>query len=319
MNNCTITNTKTSHRGGIAGGVINSAQINNCTNNATIKGASYVGGIAGGIDDRSRINNCTNTNNATVKGSYNVGGIVGYDRNKSVTTNCKNFGSVSADGWVSDEALKVCRAGGISGCSVNGSTITGCENTGTVTAYYSTGLNYPLVGGIVGWTDGEVSMCKNSGTVQTQNFTSTMSGGGLGGIAGVSKKGNIEECYNTGTVHDTSKKAIGLGGIVGEGYTVNIYNCYNTGSITGGAGVGGIAGGLWRKDSGTRSEVRNSYNSQTSISGTSYVGNFVGYAEYSYFDYCGYIGSQPIGKYSNISVRNTFITRDSKFKFRCKK
>ena len=98
INNCsneaTITAVTSVYAGGIAG--VCSGTIDSCYNNGTIDGKSSAGivGCDGGV---LLVNNCYNTGN--VLGASNIGGIVGYSMNLtgySVSiTNCYNIGKIN--------------------------------------------------------------------------------------------------------------------------------------------------------------------------------------------------------------------------------
>ena len=74
------------HVGGIVGGALDAATIENCSNNCSVTGSSsdYVGGIAGSNINNARIIDCYNV--GTVKGNYAVGEIVG--NNSGTVENC---------------------------------------------------------------------------------------------------------------------------------------------------------------------------------------------------------------------------------------
>lgn len=103
------------------------------------------------------------------------------------------------------------------------------------------------VGGIAGYSSGNIEDCYNTGSVS--------GGSNVGGIAGTAD--GATDCHNEGTVSGSDC----VGGILGSGADLNgvVNRCYNTGDISGEGGVGGIAG---RNILG----VTNSYNTGT-ISG----------------------------------------------------
>ncbi len=88
------------------------------------------------------------------------------------------------------------------------------------------------VGGIAGFSNGEVCYGKNSSRVNGQIA--------YGGIVGSNEEGSVSVCYNTGDVVGASAATEG-GGIVGRNFgAVSI--CGNTGSVTGSSYIGGVVG-----------------------------------------------------------------------------
>ena len=101
------------------------------------------------------------------------------------------------------------------------------KNVGVVNSYIHGDF---YVGGVVGSASGNIDNCFNTGTIVGNNY--------VGGVAGSADE-NIEDCYNTGNICANEYSA---GGIVGYTFS-SVTNCYNNGVISapGGAG-GGIVG-----------------------------------------------------------------------------
>ena len=142
------------------------------------------------------------------EGCY-VGGIVGH--NSGIIRNCYNEGMVSSL-YKTDNYL-----GGICGAN-GGGTITDCYNTGKVSnAVWNT-----RAGGICGRNTNKILNCYNTGSV-TGGY---MVGGICGSNASFTTSGQIENCYNIGTinsiVNDDSKRNIA----VIENETAVVNNCY---------------------------------------------------------------------------------------------
>ena len=142
------------------------------------------------------------------EGCY-VGGIVGS--NSGIIRNCYN------EGMVSSLYNKVNYLGGICGAN-GGGTITDCYNTGKVSnAVWDT-----RAGGICGRNTNKILNCYNTGSV-TGGY---MVGGICGSNASFTTSGQIENCYNIGTinsiVNDDSKRNIA----VIENETAVVNNCY---------------------------------------------------------------------------------------------
>ncbi len=115
--------------------------------------------------------------------------------------------------------------GGIAGLAEGNITIKNCFNSNEII-----GANYHT-GGIVGWTDGIVSDCFNTGKVTGYNYT--------GGIAAYTN-GSIERCYNAGVVEGRNAYTGGIAGYIDTAAALT--DCYNRGAVAGGSLTGGIIG-----------------------------------------------------------------------------
>lgn len=233
--------------GGFVGYSYGKITLTDCVNekNATITGKERVGGLVGYIgkaDSDSQkemvISGCENkaavTSNST-NDVYGIGGIVGYNSGHKVAiTNCINSGAITGTH----------ETAGIIGYSDH-SDISGCTNSGAVSGFAT-------VGGIVGkMGGGSIVSCKNTATVKASKARDidgdgNLDGAYLGGIAGWIA-GNVNNCYNSGTV--TTETSWGNSNIVGGivGYLVNgktVSYCYNSGTIVGSSQIGGIIGYL---------------------------------------------------------------------------
>lgn len=233
--------------GGFVGYSYGKITLTDCVNekNATITGKECVGGLVGYIgkaDSDSQkemvISGCENkatvTSNST-NDVYGIGGIVGYNSGHKVAiTNCINSGAITGTH----------ETAGIIGYSDH-SEISNCTNSGAVSGFAT-------VGGIVGkMGGGSIVSCKNTATVKASKARDidgdgNLDGAYLGGIAGWAG-GNVNNCYNSGTV--TTETSWGNSNIVGGivGYLVNgktVSYCYNSGTIVGSSQIGGIIGYL---------------------------------------------------------------------------
>ena len=106
-------------------------------------------------------------------------------------------------------------------------------------------------GSIVGYANERTTIenCYNNATI----LESTENSQQLGGIAGqLTSSSNITNCFNLANISGGS----GLGGIAGMS-SGNIDSCYNTGVLTGEERVGGIAGQQYNNDN---AKISNSYN-----------------------------------------------------------
>lgn len=103
-----------------------------------------------------------------------------------------------------------------------------------ITAGSVTGNN--CVGGIAGVCEGTIEKCGN-----TAEVTGTKNVGGITGQAGYykanstdSKKANLTNCYNAGTISlITGKRNMYSGGILGSSQNSSLNTCVNTGSVSG--------------------------------------------------------------------------------------
>lgn len=92
------------------------------------------------------------------------------------------------------------------------------KNVGIIDSFFRA---YVDVGGVVGYNDGTVENCYNSGSISGVQF--------IGGVVGLND-GTITDCYSTGTVYGADC----VGGVVGAD-SGTVGNCYYlTGTATGG-------------------------------------------------------------------------------------
>lgn len=224
--------------GGLAGLMLDGAEISNVEVSGTVTAGGGVGGICGRLIESGTISGCIN--NATVRATGstgNVGGIVGaayYTRLDAEMhiTNCVNNGETSGQ-----EAV-----GGIVGLSA--ATVSLCTNTAPVT-----GSTYSI-GGIVGEQRnyGNISECNNSAEITNTSQT----GYGTGGIVGWIRYNGAKTAYLANK-------------------SVVVFNNNNSGVIKGGTGAGGIAGVIY--DSAT---VTGNENTAPHISDSNFAGGIVG-------------------------------------------
>ena len=178
----------------------------------------------------------------------NIGGVVGYASDTTITTianngsvsGSKNVGGIvgefnslgkSVSGATNSGAITSSNtAAGIVGKLTEGS-ISGSKNTGRVTASVATTIGEKtgaFLGGIAGWANGNVNNCYNSGTVTTE--TSWGNSNIVGGIVGFLVNGKtVSYCYNSGTIVGSSQ----IGGIIGylPGALTTVTYCYHSGRI----------------------------------------------------------------------------------------
>ncbi|MBQ5824930.1 MAG: dockerin type I repeat-containing protein, partial [Clostridia bacterium] len=104
----------------------------------------------------------------------------------------------------------------ISECAVIGGNVSGAQS----------------VGGVVGFSNGEVCYISNSAQVSGQVA--------YGGIIGSNEEGTVNACYNTGSVKGVASATDG-GGIIGRNFG-SVSNCGNTGAVSGNSYIGGVVG-----------------------------------------------------------------------------
>ena len=239
----TAINEEAMYYGGIAGrnnGIIlgceNRGQVSVDVADAT-KEVRYVGGIAGytfrpfksgtGPNDTLSYNSIENCSNyADITGQYGVGGIVG---NQVYTIyNCTNYGEISGDNCVGG-IVGILGTSGTTG--VNDNVIESCVNEGKIIA------SVRNLGGIVGFSYGEVKNSTNNGIVGEEKSNAYY----VGGIVGTQKVGNVTNCVNTSSVMAFNATSI-VGGIVGDNKSGDVVECINRGVVAGNQIVGGIVG-----------------------------------------------------------------------------
>lgn len=146
----------------------------------------------------------------SISGKGYVGGIAGL--NKGSIEECFNKATISASSS---------NVGGITGNCASNSSVKNCANIGSI---ITDGSMY--VGGIAGQavTPTDINGCYNFGAISGTK-------GYLGGAVGYAL-GNVQNCYNAGTIKSTVTNSKTIGGIAGQLAGVgNIKNCYNTGTI----------------------------------------------------------------------------------------
>ncbi len=130
------------------------------------------------------------------------------------------------------------------------------------------------IGGVAGYSSGgTINNCYATGNVSGKSY--------VGGLAGYSSSGTITNCYATGNVSGTSY----VGGLVGR-VSGTITNCHATGNVSGtGSYVGGLIG------YSSSSTITNCY-ATGNVSGTgSYVGGLAGYSSIDVITNCYAMGS----------------------------
>jgi len=170
---------------GILAGV-NYGSIRNCSVAGSVAGDQGVGGIAGVNEAAGEIRRCSSS--AMVTGAHSTGGICG--ENKGVLNNCSNSGVVNI---YSEEVTY----------DLDDITMENLENLNSTSNFAA----HTDTGGIVGYSEGKIYYCTNTGTVGYQHV-----GYNTGGIAGRLHQGYVQNCTNYGKVYGRKD----VGGIVGQ-------------------------------------------------------------------------------------------------------
>lgn len=134
----------------------------------------------------------------TMEGNYRrVGAIAGY--NSGVIENCHNR-NVTVEGR---------SAGGIAGCCHQTGIIRNCSSSGLIKA-----KNDSWAGGITADSEGQILNCCNLGDIVYSGSDDSRGSRGAGGIVGYAGESEIQNCYNAGSISDSSRLGA-RGGIAG--------------------------------------------------------------------------------------------------------
>lgn len=150
--------------------------------------------VAGCVNNAAITINCPSTDDGTH--TY-AGGVVG--RNGGQVSDSDNTGTITVTAGCLAQ-----RIGGIVGQNYD-SDIEGCENSGEIICNDVVVKKVRYYGGIVGYSTGTISSCKNTagvssltmnGNVGTDNYSSTV----FGGIVAYFSGSSLSDCINSGTV-----------------------------------------------------------------------------------------------------------------------
>lgn len=176
--------------GGIVGN--NAGAVRNCTFHGTVEGGSAVGGVAGLNRETGEIARTITT--GTVTGEAYTGGAAG--RNLGSLLQCENGAGVNTappdeDAAVDMDSLSL---------SLEGESVPEDGDDGGFLK------NHSDTGGVVGWSNGVVYSCLNTGAVGYPHV-----GYNVGGVAG-RQSGHLSGCTNRGPVYGRKD----VGGVVGQ-------------------------------------------------------------------------------------------------------
>lgn len=216
----------------------------------SITGSSYVGGVVGyngrsaiestdPVEDSSdayiyaKIEHCYSE--CIVIGKVNVGGIAGYSGGKIISSSFA--GEANAVSHSSSD--RIVNTGGIAGYSTG--VIDSCESLGHV-GYSNTGI---YVGGVVGFSSGEVYFSKNSSSVYGSAYVGGIVGY-LGALSSENSSDSLSAYFGGMTYEELIERYFSDDGddftAEADGGVFVIIYCINSGSVTGESYAGGIAG-----------------------------------------------------------------------------
>ena len=287
----TYTGSNTSGKIGGLAGQSTSANIENCqfTGNITASTVGYIGGLAGQMSGGT-VSNCEATGAISVTSASYVGGLAG--NNTANLSACTSGMSISFTGTTSSTAARV---GGLAGKSATG-TIQNCKFADGITV---TAASAGYVGGLVGENTSAISGCSFGVSV---SFAGGNTSARVGGVAGKSATGAIQNCTITGTVTAASAGYVGgivgenssklsscdsgmsvsftgsnanakIGGLAGQSASADIQECQSTGNITAST-VGHLGGVAGQMSGGTMSKCNPS--GSISVTSASFVGGLAG-------------------------------------------
>lgn len=349
--NCEIDIGDNKKAGAIAGEAVN-ATFTNVTLNAKVKGAESIGGLIGeGIN--IAFNDVTGDSN-DVAGKKFVGGILG--KGEKITANNLNLknSSVKGDEYVGGAFGKIEKHSNIrnlkADINVTGKKI--CGGAAGRIGEYSSGNNIfvsgnvsgeATVGGIFGkiWGNNKKEEKQDAYSCFVSKANLTASKGTAGGIvATIAENASLTDCVNHGTVIGMFAGGIvSLVGVEGTTWGVTaVARCENHGAVKSTAEIkcytgGGIACNLKMQNS-----IKDCYN-DANVEAREWCGGIVGNNDKGYIQNCYAIGefktesydskvggiagmffapTGPVGSNQYATIKNCFITGDTKFKFKGK-
>ena len=216
-------------------GSANTTVIKNLEISGEMIGKGHAGGIIG--QGARKIENCIN--NANIKGFNMSGGIAGF--NVIQISNCENYGKITITGT----SYSYGGAGGIigSGCE----NIKNCVNTGEITGSVSAGIigaesgteSEKIIDSCINMGKSSSGICdkqtnKSVKILNCYNLGGCQNSGIFGKMSGSDNNGDfILSIYNSYNLGKTSKAGIiDTIGNVAKSMEVNIENVYNSGECT---------------------------------------------------------------------------------------
>ena len=248
------------------------ATYKNLSNKGSVLGTDYVGGIMGYSNNKTTKNGVAtvkveaNTNTGDVTGKTYIGGLYGYIYSNDAT-NSYFMDSSSKNATVTGETVYI---GGLVGEIAN-ITMDNCSNEGMTILVTSVGMDSDLKPiSYVGGYAGKGYAFKNI----SNSVVVSAPGNYVGGIVGYSN-GVISDCKNDGNVSSNNNYVGGISGCNNGAYS--FANLTNEGDITGKEYVGGIFGSSYSRYAGAYTAPYSKLSNSGDISGVNYVGGIAGY------------------------------------------
>ena len=256
--------------------------------NTLIKGEEYVGGAFGKLENNCKLSNIFT--DVDLSGKKICGGVIGSIKEYS------SANGLSAEGKVTGETI----VGGVFG-EIYGNK--NKEDKQDIYFDFVSKANVTALKGMAGGIVGEIS--ENAILSDSINY-GTITGMNIGGI--VSFIGaTVERCENHGQLKSTDEiKAYRSGGIASRlGMKSTIKDCYNDANLEAKEECGGIVG------SNDRGYIENCY--AIGEFKTEYYDSKVGGISGAFFSPIG-----PTSSNLHSTIKNCFITNDTKFSFKGK-
>jgi hypothetical protein len=233
--------------GGLAGYTIDT-NITNCGAQVAVSGADDQGGLVGSFNSNNTSVSITySSSKGSVKstgtdfGKGTAGGLIGSVSAKSDATinieHCDSFATV--EGYYS--------VGGLTGACGAYTLVHNCYATGDVTVD-SSSISAGNAGGLIGYNEGSISLCRATGKVNTKaQYAGGLIGNNKGSISKSYATGNVTSStdyvggftgYNKGEISDSYAQGDVTGNIYPAGFcgfnaeSATISRCYASGALT---------------------------------------------------------------------------------------
>ncbi len=213
--NCTVTGEY--DLGGLAGCAYSSVVQNVTVTGGSISGFDYLAGIL------AEAYGCTVTGcHAAVAISgvyYDLAGICGYACSTQIV-GCTSITQIYVA--CEEENTYVYEIGGIAGYADSESQVVNCLNAGDISVQGNICMQ---IGGIVGYSQGIIRDCCNTGSVSVTGNSQAYQ---IGGILGYLGEGSLENAYNSGIMTVSSgDTTVNIGGAAGSQYDgTTVQNTY---------------------------------------------------------------------------------------------
>ena len=159
-------------------------------------------------------------------GQYAIAGLVGFNDDDRAIINCWITGAIVIADTDGNKTL----CGGLSGYTEG--TVTGCYFSGTIDHSDSFDRRIRQSGGLIGLIGGgTVTECYSAGTFTLDGVAGSFTWE-IGGFAGMNSGADVSRCFSTmAIVIDTSDDIYGIAGFIADN-SGDIANCYARGAVT---------------------------------------------------------------------------------------